>query len=118
MDRLILTGMVFFGRHGALAAERELGRRFTVDVELEADLRAASESDRLEDTINYVEAYAIAREEVEGEPRNLLETLAQRIAVRLLRLPRVERATVRVHKQPPVEGEFLDFAAEVTERRR
>ena len=41
MDRLLLEGMAFFGRHGALAAERELGARFTVDVELGVDLRAA-----------------------------------------------------------------------------
>ena len=32
MDRLLLEGMTFFGRHGVLPAERELGARFRVDV--------------------------------------------------------------------------------------
>jgi dihydroneopterin aldolase len=118
MDRLILKGMVFYGRHGVYDAERHLGQRFTVDVELEADLQMARQSDRLEDTVSYPDVYQIVRREVEGEPRNLLETLAEQIMVHLLQLPKVERATVRVHKRPLVEGEFHDFAVEVTERRR
>jgi hypothetical protein len=28
MDRILLNGLVFFGRHGCLDAERELGQKF------------------------------------------------------------------------------------------
>src|SRR2546422_916487 len=76
MDRLLLEGMTFFGRHGALPAERELGARFSVDVVLEADLADAGRSDRLEDTVDYVRAYAVVQEVVEGEPCRLLEAVA------------------------------------------
>src|SRR5439155_22408255 len=62
MDRLLLEGMTFFGRHGVLPAERELGARFRVDVVIEADLAAAGRSDRLEDTVDYVRAYSVVRE--------------------------------------------------------
>ena len=109
-----MEGMAFFGRHGVFPAERELGARFSVDVELEGDLHAAGESDRLDDTINYVQAYGLVKEVVEGDPCHLLETVAARIADRLLSLPRVERARVRVHKRPPLEGEFRSFGVEVT----
>ena len=109
-----MEGMAFFGRHGVFPAERELGARFSVDVELEGDLHAAGRSDRLEDTINYVQAYGLVKEVVEGEPCHLLEAVASRIADRLLSLPRVERARVRVHKRPPLEGEFRSFGVEVT----
>ena len=109
-----MEGMAFFGRHGVFPAERELGARFTVDVELEGDLAAASRSDHLEDTINYVEAYELVKQVVEGDACHLLEAVAGRIADRLLELPRVERATVRVHKRPPLEGEFRSFGVEVT----
>ncbi len=112
-----MEGMAFFGRHGVFPAERELGARFTVDVQLEADLRAAASSDRLEDTVNYVEAYEMVREVVEGEPCHLLEAVAERIAGRMLTLPRVESATVRVRKRPPLEGEFRSFGVELTRRR-
>ena len=109
-----MEGMAFFGRHGVFPAERELGARFSVDVELEGDLHAAGAGDRLEDTINYVQAYGLVKEVVEGEPCHLLEAVASRIADRLLSLPRVERARVRVHKRPPLEGEFRSFGVEVT----
>lgn len=113
MDRLLLHGMAFTGRHGVEAAERELPARFVVDVELGAELAAAGSSDHLADTVDYTKAYAVVREVVESEPVNLLETLAERIAARLLQLQRVETAVVRVAKRPLVEGEFRSFAVEV-----
>jgi dihydroneopterin aldolase len=112
-----MEGMAFYGRHGVFPAERELGARFTVDVELEGDLGEAGRSDRLDRTINYVKAYEAVREVVEGEPCHLLEAVAERIASRLLDLPLVERATVRVHKRPPLEGEFRSFGVEVVRAR-
>ena len=114
MDRLLLEGMAFFGRHGALPAERELGARFGVDVVLEADLGQAGLSDQLADTVDYVSVYEIVREVMEGEPCQLLETVAERVAGRLLDLQRVERVTVRVSKRPPLQGEFRAFRVEVT----
>jgi len=79
VDRILMDGMGFFGRHGVFPAERELGARFSVDVELEGDLRAAGASDRLEDTIDYALAYDLVRQVVEGEPCHLLEAVAERI---------------------------------------
>jgi dihydroneopterin aldolase len=117
MDRLLLEGMTFFGRHGALPAERELGARFTVDVELVADLRRAGRTDRLEDTVDYSEVYELVRQVVEGEPCQLLEAVAERIANRLSPMDRVDRVTVRVRKRPPLEGEFRSFGVEVSRPR-
>ena len=117
MDRLLLEGMTFFGRHGALPAERELGARFSVDVELTADLRRAGHTDRLEDTVDYSKAYEVVRQVVEGEPCQLLEAVAERIAGRLVAMDRVERVTVRVRKRPPLEGEFRAFGVEVSRPR-
>ncbi len=114
MDRLLLEGMAFFGHHGVHPAERELGARFVVDAELELDLAAAGRSDRLEDTLDYRQPYSAVREVVEGDPCNLIEALAERIADRLLALDRVSRVTVRVRKRPPLRGEFASFGVEVT----
>jgi dihydroneopterin aldolase len=113
VDRILMEGMAFFGRHGVFPAERELGARFTVDVELEADLREAAASDHLEDTVDYARAYALVRQVVEGEPCHLLEAVAERIAAQLLDLPRVERARVRVRKRPPLAGEVESMGVEV-----
>lgn len=100
MDRIVLEGMVFRGRHGVSAGERARAQRFTVDVELEASLSRASKSDRLEDTVDYRRVHAIAKEVIEGESARLVEALAGRIAREVLRVPGVRAVTVRVAKQP------------------
>ena len=99
MDRILLQGMVLHGRHGTLPAERELGQPFVVDVELHLDLRPAGTSDDLEKTVDYSEVHHRAREIVEGEPVNLTETVAERIATEVLEEhPPVQSVRVRVTK--------------------
>src|SRR3712207_8328224 len=79
-DRILLEGMVFYGRHGTLPAERELGQPFVVDVELFLELRPAGLSDDLARTVDYGEVHRRAREIVEGPPANLHETVGGRKA--------------------------------------
>ena len=117
MDRILIEGMSFFGHHGVYPAERETGTHFTVDVALELDVSEAGRSDRLEDTLDYRAAYALVREVLEGEPRRLVEALAQRTAERLLTLERVRRATVTVRKRPPLPGAQGTVGVEVSRSR-
>jgi len=108
VDRIMLQGMSFSGRHGVGAAEREHAQRFKVDVEVEVDLSEAGRTDRLADTIDYRQVRAIAKETIEGESVKLIETLATRIADGVLALPKVRAVTVRVAKRPssmsPIEA--------------
>ena len=60
-DRILLNGLHFYARHGALAAERELGQRFLVDLELSVDARPAGRSDDLSLTVDYAAVHACAR---------------------------------------------------------
>ena len=107
-DKILLEGMIFYGHHGTLPAERELGQRFTVDVEIGCDLRPASLSDDLSQTVDYSEVHAQIKEIVEGEPVNLTETLAERIAAAILeRHSRVEGVRVRVTKPNVRLGETV-----------
>jgi 7,8-dihydroneopterin aldolase/epimerase/oxygenase len=101
VDRIVLEGMEFSGKHGLSAAERARSQRFTVDIELEADLARASRSDRIEDTVDYRRVRAIARDVIEGEAAHLIETLAGRIARQALQVPRVRAVSVKVTKRPP-----------------
>jgi dihydroneopterin aldolase len=98
-DRILLEGMVFYGRHGTLPPERELGQPFVVDVELRLDLRPAGLSDDLTRTVDYGEVHRRTREIVEGPPVNLTETVAERIAAVILEdHPAVEATRVKVAK--------------------
>ncbi|GAC1512474.1 MAG: dihydroneopterin aldolase [Candidatus Dormibacteraceae bacterium] len=108
MDRVILEGMSFQGRHGVRAAEREQPQEFRVDVEVDFDLSEAGRTDRIEDTIDYTRVRAIAKDVIEGESLKLLESLAARIAERVLQLPKVGAVAVRIAKRPasmlPLDG--------------
>lgn len=114
-DLLVLEGMSFYGHHGETAAEKTLGNVFNVDVELRLDLAPAGRSDHIADTLDYRQAFAVVREIVEGDPCNLLEAVADRLASRLLADPRVESVKVRVGKRPPIAG-AIEQCAVIIER--
>jgi dihydroneopterin aldolase len=116
-DRLLLEGLQFFGHHGDVEAERALGGRVDVDVEIRTDLRLAGRSDELHDTVDYVRCYEAVRHVVETKQHNLLEKVAEEIATALLSDDRVTSVRVRVAKQPPLAGIFHRFAV-VIERER
>jgi dihydroneopterin aldolase len=100
MDRITLEGMSFMGRHGVRPAEREQAQEFKVDIEVGADLSEAGQTDKLVDTVDYTQVRAVAKTAIEGESVKLLETLAARIADRVLALPNVRSVSVRVAKRP------------------
>ena len=119
-DRIRLEGMIFYGRHGTLPAERELGQRFIVDVELHCDLHAAGLADDLTQTVDYSEVCRQVRAIVEGPPVGLTETVAERIAAAVLaEHPPVEAVRVRVTK-PHVrldDGVLAGSSVEIVRRR-
>ena len=115
-DRITLTGLQARGHHGVYDFERADGQDFVVDVDLELDLAPAAASDDVADTVHYGELAGQLVEVVTGEPVDLIETLADRLAAVCLRDPRVAAATVTVHKpQAPIPHAFTDVA--VTLRR-
>jgi dihydroneopterin aldolase len=115
-DVITLTGLRARGRHGVYDFERAQGQDFVVDVVLEVDLSAATGSDDVADTVHYGELAERLVAVVGGEPVNLIETLADRLAGTCLADRRVAAATVTVHKpQAPIPHEFSDVS--VTLRR-
>src|SRR5213079_1742398 len=91
-DRITLTGLRVPGHHGVYDFERRDGQDFVVDVTLELDTSAAAKSDDVADTVHYGELAEAIAAVVAGEPVNLLETLAERIATVCLADPRVTAA--------------------------
>jgi dihydroneopterin aldolase len=113
-DRIRLAGLTVRGRHGVFDFERRDGQDFVVDVELELDLAVAAASDELSDTVHYGELAEGLAAVVAGEPANLLETLAERLAAVCLADPRVRATTVTVHKpQAPIPLSFTDVAVTI-----
>jgi len=106
-DCIRLHNMVFYGYHGVLQAEQELGQRFLVDVSLFLDLQPAGKSDDLRLTINYADVFTSIKHLVEDCRFNLLEALAEAIAQRLLQQFAISKIMVNLRKpSPPVPGVF------------
>lgn len=118
-DLIRLAGVRGRGFHGVFEHERRDGQEFVVDVELEADLSWAGASDALADTVNYGEIGALALAHIEGQPLDLIEALAERIAADVLGQHRlVDEVRVTVHKpQAPVGVPFGDVTVTVMRRR-
>lgn len=117
-DRIELRGLRIRGHHGVFEHERTDGQDFVVDVVLDVDTSSAARSDDLADTVDYgVLAHRIAGI-VGGDPVNLLETLAQRIATACLDDPRVAAVDVRVHKPgAPIPLQFDDVVVAIRRAR-
>ena len=110
-DRIALTGLRVRGWHGVLPEERRDGQDFVVDVLLHLDLAPAAASDAVADTVHYGELAQRLAAVVAGEPVDLIETLADRLAGVCLSYPRVERVEVTVHKpSAPIPLELRDVS--------
>ncbi|MGO2684214.1 MAG: dihydroneopterin aldolase [Microbacterium sp.] len=118
MDEIALTGLTVFGRHGVFEHERENGQEFTIDLRLRLDLADAAASDDVADTVHYGELAEQVAAVIAGEPVDLIETLAQRIADVALADRRVERVEVTVHKpHAPIPLTFTDVSVTITRSR-
>ena len=119
-DEVFLEGLRFYAFHGVNPEERTRGQRFTVDVRMAADLRAAGATDDLALTVNYSAVAKRVREIVEGEPRDLIEAVAEEIAAAVLDgFPPVGSVRVTVRKpEVGLKGMFLDAAGVTVVRAR
>ena len=120
MDRIFLRGMRFMACHGVLPHEREIPQPFEVDVELGISLRAAGESDALDDTVNYAKVYHTVSSIMDGAPKQLIEALAEGVADDLLRdFVSLRWVRVTVHKPAaPIDGMFSDVGVTILRRRK
>ncbi|MCI0385274.1 dihydroneopterin aldolase [Streptomyces sp. CNQ085] len=118
MDRVALRGLRIRGHHGVFEGERKQGQTFVVDLAMGLDTRPAAAGDDLAQTVHY----GIVAEEVAaivgGEPVDLIETLAQRIADQCLTHGAVREVEVTVHKpEAPVTVPFDDVTITIKRSR-
>jgi dihydroneopterin aldolase len=113
-----LVGLVLFGHHGYLDAERKFGQRFLVDLWVDVD-ETAAETDDIDNTVDYRDVAELVREVFAGPERLLLEALAGAIADGVFeRFPAARGVRVRVRKPDVVLDPPVDHAAVILERSR
>ncbi len=106
MVTIQVEGMEFYAFHGHYKEEQVVGNKFIVDLTLETNKDLACKSDKLEDALNYAEAYQLVKNQMETKS-HLLEHIAQRILDSLYEtMEGISKATIKISKlNPPVGGQ-------------
>ena len=117
-DTIRLVGVRARGHHGVFDHERADGQDFVVDVAVEVDATAASDSDDLAETVHYGVLAEQVVAEIERDPVDLIETLAERIAAAVLTHRAALATEVTVHKpQAPITVPFTDVSITIRRTR-
>ena len=117
LDRISIRGINVLGHHGIDEAERKVGQRLVIDVDLYVDLSGAIAGDDIHKTVNY-ERVCHAVEKVAGEREFLLlESLAAEIADTIGRKFHPAGVVVRVQKENlPIATRVQSVQVEVKRR--
>lgn len=108
--QITLKNCAFYAHHGVFEQETALGQRFFVDVVMDVEAGDALVSDEVEQTVHYGLAYELVEKIMTGSRRNLIETLANDVALALAAWsPRIRRVEVAIRKpSAPIPG-ILDY---------
>ena len=119
MDEIILNGMQFYGYHGVFPEETVTGQRFIVDVHMGLDLSRAGKTDQVKHTVDYGKVYEAVKQVVEGDPKKLIESVAETIAENLLTgFSALESIQVQVQKPgAPIPGIFESVSVRINRTR-
>ena len=118
MDKICLKDLRFYSCHGVYAEEKKREQLFTVNVEMGVDTGPAAMADDIALSEDYGQAYMLVKQVVEENCFNLLETVAERIAARLLQNERVQNVRLEVEKNHAIyQGHFFR-ASVIIERGR
>jgi dihydroneopterin aldolase len=110
MAVIALEGMHFYAYHGVYEEERRIGGEYIVDVSLSVDVGQAAVSDDLQRTVNYETVYLIC-EAAMRKPSNLIENVAERIALQLKhQFGYIREMSIRIQKKNPPLGGLVDAA--------
>lgn len=118
MDKIIISGLEVFARHGVFPEEKRDGQIFVLDIELSVDLRPAGQSDDLARTVDYGAVCRVAHEAMTEKSFALIEAAAEAVCRAILvEFPRAEEVTLRLSKPgAPVPFVISHAAVEITRR--
>ncbi len=119
MGIIRMHNMNFFGYHGISSAEKEMAKRYSVDVEIDYDTQKAATSDKLSYAVNYETVYWEILKFFQNNQFHLTETVAERIADILFeRITIAKRLVVKVRKNHPPFPGFMEWVEVESERIR
>jgi 7,8-dihydroneopterin aldolase/epimerase/oxygenase len=105
MGVISLEGLEFFAYNGVSAEEQKIGNRYSIDINIVTDISQAAESDKLRETVDYGDLYALIRD-VMLNKHKLLEHIGNSIILKIReKYPDIDQIEVSVSKfNPPIGG--------------
>ncbi len=104
LDRISVRDYTREVEIGAFQAERGVTQRIRFNVVLEVSHHAAAQSDDVDQVLSYDTITEAIDAQLSTERINLLETLAERVAERVLENPKAVRVFVRIEKLDRIPG--------------
>lgn len=109
----------FYGYHGVLSEEQNVGGKFEADVDIYTDFSEAAKKDSLKQTIDYNTVYKFLYKMALEQKYYLIEALASKIADELLvNFEKIQKVIVRVRKNNPPLGGVVDCVEVEVEKSR
>ena len=119
MDKITIKKLEIFAKHGVFDEEKKLGQKYFVSVDLYTDLKTAGKTDSLKNSIDYGKICFDIKDFVENNTYNLIESVAEGLASKLLRENKtIKRVTIEVEKpNAPIALPFETVSVKIKRRR-
>jgi len=109
-DKILLYNCKFSCNLGVYEEERNLKQYIFIDLKLFFDIKKATESDSIEETINYVEVHQVVKNLIENKSYKLIETMSEEIAEAILQKFKIEKIIVRIKKPQALKDVGVEWA--------
>jgi dihydroneopterin aldolase len=109
-----ITGLSLYTHIGVSAAEREVGQRLLFDIRIDVGESDATETDRVEDTVDYAEVCQLIALVAQQRSYRTLERLCTVVADRIIDEFGAEAVWVKAAKpEPPIPLTVEEVSVEV-----
>lgn len=114
-DRIIITGLEIFARHGVYEEEKEKGQPFVINATLETDTSKAGWSDEIDETVDYGVVCTFISDYMTKNNMNTLEALTNQLARKLLKnFPTVSAVNLEIQKpEAPIPLPFKTVSVQI-----
>lgn len=117
MDKMYIKDLEVYAYHGVNEAEKDIGQRFLISLEMFMDLSKPGKTDDLKETVNYAQLSYDVEEEFKRYKYDLIEKAAESLANFILeKYELIDRIKVKIKKPWAPIGKSLDYAAVEVDR--
>ena len=110
-DKILISRIDCMAVVGVTPEERAMKQRLSIDLEFLTDSATPARTDALKDAIDYAEVAAAVAEVCDSQPFHLIETIAERIAERVLSSFPTPGTRVLVRKISPITRPAVEYVS-------